>query len=113
MTADMSNAEIMTAADLTWRYVGPGQENLTYHPDRDTLAAWAELYTEDGALLLAMSRVPEQLYPAGDETPRWYPNHSELLTHAALGSIPTVVSIDELDMHLILDLETEDARRAS
>lgn len=111
--SDMGNAELLTAADMAWIYVGPGQENLTHDPERETQAAWAELYTEAGELLVAMNRVAERLCVSGDGMPRWYPHHSELLSHDALSSIPTVAAVAELDLHMILDLETEDAWRAS
>lgn len=107
MTTDMSTPEIMAAADLTWRFVGPAQENLTYHPERNALAAWAELYTEDGALLLAMVRQD------GMTGSWWIPERSELLTGAALRQVPYAETIEQLDIRVVLDLETEDARRAS
>lgn len=108
---DMGNAEILTAADLSWRYTGFGQENMTYDLERETRAAWAELYTEAGELLVAMRRYPR---PGYDDGPAWwFAHHSELLSRAALDSLPEVATIDQLDMHMILDLEILDAREAS
>jgi hypothetical protein len=109
---DLSNAEILTRAGMSWLYVGPRQENLTHDPERETLAVWAELYTEDGVLLVAMRRVPGYEDHAAPSA-FWYGHHSELLSCAALDSIPYVPTIGELDLHVILDLETEDAREAS
>jgi hypothetical protein len=104
--SDMGNAEMLTAADMAWIYVGPGQENLTHHAERETQAAWAELYTEAGELLLAMSRRDSLA------STFWGPDRSELLTREALAQVPYVQTITELDLHMILDLET-DAWRAS
>lgn len=110
---DMTNADLLEAADLSWRFIGPGQENLTHDPDRERYAEYAELYTEDGALLLAMKRLPEWRTATGVCPAVWGPHHSEVLSARAMARAPYAETIEQLDLHLILDLETEDAREAS
>jgi hypothetical protein len=104
--------EIMTTAGLSWRYVDTAsQANLTYRGDREATADEATLYTEDGAALVVMRRTPEmrasgRLVHLGF----WSPHHSELLDAAALARVPTVFEVAELDVELLLDIETESVR---
>jgi hypothetical protein len=107
----MDNHDIAEAAGLTWHYLdSETQQTRTHHYDRELNADVADLYNEDGELMLSLRRIAETPTERGCVPAFWVPVHSELLSSEALNRLAPVASPEHLDLGQLLDIETEDAR---